>query len=68
MISTARSGGGSPFGVPSRDRIRKMTSEIQKSWSARTRARRSAEGFRRVEQLVISSFLFDDVETRSGDD
>lgn len=67
MISTARPRGSSPFGVPSRDRIRKMTAEIQKTWSSRTRARRSAEGSRRVES-VIAALLFDDGKgQRDGD-
>jgi hypothetical protein len=68
MIRTAHPRGRSPFGVPSRDRIRHLTSEIRKSWSPRTRARRAVEGARRVELLVISAQLFDDAEARGGDE
>ena len=64
MICIAQPRDSSPYGGPSRDRIRKMTAEIQKSWSSRTRARRSSEGSRRAEALTISALLFDDAEAR----
>jgi hypothetical protein len=43
-----------------------MTAEIQKSWSPRTRARRSAQGARRVES-VVAALLFGDASPRRDD-
>jgi hypothetical protein len=44
-----------------------MVSEIQKSWSPRTRARRSAEGNRRLESIV-APLLFENGDLRRNGD
>jgi hypothetical protein len=44
-----------------------MSAEIQKSWSAHTRARRSAEGTRRLES-IIAALLFENGELRRNGD
>jgi len=55
------------FGVPSPDRIQQMAADIRKIWSSRTRARRAAEGLRRVELMVASAFEFGDSPTFCDD-
>jgi hypothetical protein len=67
MIRSAQRRGRSPFSVPSRDRIRQIAAEIQKSWSPGTRDRRSAEGIRRVESIV-AALLFENGELRRNGD
>ncbi len=44
------------YGVPSADRIRQLAAEIRKTWSPKTRARRAAQGCRRVELMIFSAF------------
>ena len=41
------------LGVPSTDRIRHLAKEIRSTWSPATRARRAAEGCRRVEVMLL---------------
>lgn len=72
MICTARPNKhgdlrNSRLGVPSPDRIRHLAKEIRSTWSPGTRARRAAEGFRRVELMVLSAPEFGDARPLCDD-